>query len=239
MSDSREPARIVIVGLKRSGNHLLANWVRGLLDRPVYFNDIRTDGGPAALKDIASFFDSVGERDAIVSVEEPEKLGREHASSLDAKVLLLIRDPLNWYASAIFNAAWATGRDPVELHAELGGKLEVRYLATYRRWKDPVSRPVDYNRFVVSPAYRADLADHLGRPLTEEAEAALGVLWSFAPDGGSILGSGVVNASSFRADDAVPTSVLDRYRTLGPLGIVPPGSLIDAASEGWGITWDG
>lgn len=173
------PAKYLILGVQRSGNHAFANWLCSQLSgKTVYFNDIGkelTSDRKGRAKKYNTRFIS-GADNVVFGVEDldlrcyHEWFGNIHFDY----VVLLVRDPFNWLAST-FAATWSSpdrenvvGPSPKCCHnGERLSRLEIcrQYLKQVTHTADYLGRPfvdVNYNRWVLDMQYRRTLAFRLG-----------------------------------------------------------------------------
>jgi hypothetical protein len=102
---------IQLMGLQRSGNHAVANWICSLFRRPVHLNNVAHDffrqpqaAGELTKADcmIVSFEDARGKlRKGLSMVESVELLDPAQFPGVDCHVLRILRDPYNCWASRV------------------------------------------------------------------------------------------------------------------------------------------
>lgn len=168
---------IFFSGQKRSGNHLLLNWLLSLYNNPYFINDIYPFDKPFDTNYVLNILKKIeySKYDAvIVSFENLQVISDSdinqiinYGKSLNCKLYLpvLLRDPLNWYASYV---------------AKLSNNLDKvwdLYLSGLKLWLKS-DFPINFNIFIRSLYYRRELAFKLGKTLDlTKDKKVLNTLW--------------------------------------------------------------
>lgn len=175
---------IRFVGLKRSGNHAILNWIIRQGGRSIlHFNNVRPDDPYQAwalttcttddIEHVARAIYSI--EDTTLAVVGDAKSYPQHPVYPDLRVgerldVLLLRDPFNLVASR-FRRGGAWG----ELSTYVSGMSLTQMWVTYAleflqktRWLSRDCVRVSYNQWCRSETYRRKLAERLGLTFTDE-----------------------------------------------------------------------
>jgi hypothetical protein len=185
LSISKTNKEIRIVGLQRSGNHALINWILAQAKGPcLFFNDVAPEhpldermlGAPACIPEPSGKYDmllySYEDRllenvaDAACYPQRPDRYAHAVESRYD---ILILRDPFNTFASRAFHQVVPTRRCTY-----LSGLTVPQLWTTYAREAAGKTRLLRHNKVVVnfnhwcrSRPYRQALAQRLGLEFTD------------------------------------------------------------------------
>ena len=175
---------IRFVGLKRSGNHAILNWLlRQRKGSVAFFNDVRPEAPYEASRLVGATSDDLREVDtATYSIEDTSLavIADRHAyprrdaypglrvgRRLD---VLLLRDPFNLFASRFRRGApW--GSKALYINGISAPQMWVTYALESvgrTRWLEHDCVTIDYNRWCSSREYRRELARTLDLEFTDE-----------------------------------------------------------------------
>lgn len=215
----------LIRSLKRSGNHLVINWIRTLdqiddmgLDAYAGYNFGRTQ---------SFLVDASNKQKFIISIEQPLDIKPEEFDTVynygkkwhGFYDMAIIRDPANWAASIVV------------IHKDQQFTVWDKWISFYGQYlKSGVQ--VSYNEFVSSFKYRQDLAERLSIKFDASLDAEImNTLWR---------GPGVGIPSSFDTDavqsmnmNPYDMKVFERYKTLE---IEIPPEIRKICGETFGLT---
>jgi hypothetical protein len=176
---------IRIVGLQRSGNHALINWILAQAKGPrLFFNDVTPEhpldekmlGAPACTPESSGEYDMLlySYEDRLLenvtdSASYPQRPDR-YAHAVESRYdILILRDPFNTFASRAFHQVVPTRRCTY-----LSGLTAPQLWITYAReaaGKTELLRHnkvvVNFNRWCRSRPYRQALAQRLGLDFTD------------------------------------------------------------------------
>ena len=177
-SEAGRKLLLQVIGLQRSGNHAIIDWLSSLFERPVHLNDLPHDFC-GRIENVAT--PAVAKADcSILSFEDARsKLGRTELGTkrlidsvalleagqlpgFDCRVLYVLRDPYNCWASRV--KARETGRltSPPELEHFLDN-----WIALAERYAREKQAFILYNSWFRSQAYRRQLCAGLGGRYSE------------------------------------------------------------------------
>lgn len=175
-----------ILGMRRSGNHAIINWLMGQLPGPVVFLDNMQQHPPLDTpnKKVAL---GLGRPSLVVSHEgrELNNFFMNYDEGLFGKArtkytLLILRDPYNWLAS------WYAWQDELGI---LFRKDRHYQQYTINLWKEYARLyiqcvkgkgaeeiiPVNYNKWTADVGYRQQLANHLGLKFTDKGRNKMSI----------------------------------------------------------------
>jgi hypothetical protein len=174
-----KPLLLQVIGLQRAGNHAIIDWLMSLFERPVHLNNLPHDflDRPEALDTpavaradccILSFEDALikfgrteaGESRRLVdsvTLAEPARL-----PGFDIRVLYVLRDPYNCWASRVKARETSGLTAPAELAHFLGN-----WLAMAERYAGDQDAFILYNAWFRSQAYRRQVCARLGGRYSE------------------------------------------------------------------------
>ena len=175
---------IRFVGLKRSGNHAIVNWIVRQSKGPIlHFNDVRPDEPyhPSRLVN-GAWAEALAVDTTIYSIEDTALAVVADAHSYprrdvypdlrcDRRIdVLLLRDPFNLFASR-FRRGEPWGRKALYVNGMSTPQLWVSYALEFlgqSRWLDPRCIRINYNQWCKSLEYRRELARVLDLEFTDE-----------------------------------------------------------------------
>ena len=160
-----------VLGMKRSGNHAIINWIlNGLPGLCSFCNDLSLESIPADAPIKKSRLGGLAHTHLICSYED---LYTEEVFSRSPVIdnigqsipILILRDPYNWAASWLaWDTAWGKSfrenkayRNRIIAHWINHAEA---YLALEKNSASKIG--INYNQWVVSASYREDLANRLG-----------------------------------------------------------------------------
>jgi hypothetical protein len=173
----RSRLQLRVLGLRRSGNHAIVNWIRRQCSGPtVFLNNVRPgtdpwqsrdnpEGPPPARPDLLIY----SYEDARPKLLADRTFARRRAEYLGAcdehRSLLILRDPYNLFASRIRHHF---GQAPLRFFsmADLW-LLHAREYLGHTRYLGSQTILVSYDRWCVDYGYRRALAETLGIPFTD------------------------------------------------------------------------
>jgi hypothetical protein len=171
---SRRHEILVVLGLRRSGNHVAINWIMNQTDgSAVFFNNINPDLPPwtARMREFRLRARNRSPR-IILSYEDvsPDRLLSDplltvlrDSSAVRIRFALILRDPYNLFASRL--RKWPDRfAQPEATDAQTTLYAQHAELARDPRpiWRDAPLVPILYNELVQDPAARTRIADALG-----------------------------------------------------------------------------
>lgn len=191
MIDIVNKHEIKVVGLKRSGNHAIINWILSQCSgEKLFLNNVTPQKNPTKTfcpeHGVGKIKPDKKERDWLIysyedcyldEINSP-KLVKNHdhwlGKSEKCFTLLILRDPFNLFASRM---SWEGEEDRITLNFEgkLGKKVLIGLWKSYAReylgqthyLKDKVI-VVNYNRWFSDKNYRTELAEKLGLEFTDK-----------------------------------------------------------------------
>lgn len=185
-------------GLKRSGQHLVIEWIsRGLVNvihlnhcrffrsgfsyvltpfagrRVIYSDGIVNDSGIQGRDNLNSSLPSEPYQNLLYSIEDislNDPMIQKLDESFSAKTILILRDPANWLASSLQRKK-SSKQYLLKTRDILIEYLEQATLVkSYTRGQ---CIAINYNKFIVDRRYREQLAQRLGLVSFENAEQAM------------------------------------------------------------------
>lgn len=183
MESGQVVQEVILIGLRRSGNHAVANWLVSLFKDAVFFNDVDVEKPflkPPALKK-GDFPDKQGlrlisfEDHALKVLKSKRSWLRKGASEGERNrtYILLLRDPLNLFASQL----QAGMHRPINNHGLNYRQIYLSYVKeseANRKFLGEKILTVWYNDWKNSREYRESVARELG--VSIESEELSGVL---------------------------------------------------------------
>lgn len=173
----------LIRGPKRSGNHLLVNWILSYYESSFFCNNCYPKDF-ATIKHIEEKIANQNTEAVIFSFEFPQLISKMEISRLLScskydKTFspILIRDPFNWMASFLYRKF--TQDKQVELdYCENRKQYWNIWVECFDIWKDaPLS--IDYNQFISSKIYREEIANKMELPFNSLKDTqSLNTLWA-------------------------------------------------------------
>lgn len=171
----------LVLAMKRSGHHLIMNWIAAHTKQEIYNNVCN------GWKD-KKLLTMVGQKEfknGIANIEDfnftswgKYRLG-SFPSLKSAKILLVLRDPQNWLASC-YKRKESNGcyRDVYEFldkpyinDSKLKSPSRIDlYISHYKQQRSNNMTVISFNEFVRSKAYRTELAISLGFNLIESSD---------------------------------------------------------------------
>lgn len=181
-SSAEKHRHLVFIGMQRSGNHALINWVAQQFGEPVLFqNDCKLRDGRLMPTDRA-YFDGSGNEprridhrfksEARIKISSFEDWTLDdgqlpkHKDLEDAEYFVVMRDPLNFWASsceALQQYSWARRKnlcDPARLH-------QWRTHLRFSMQQESGATMINFNHWFADKKYRRSLAYDLGFPFTD------------------------------------------------------------------------
>lgn len=225
---------ILFRGQKRSGNHLVINWIQPYYNNPFFHNDYFSDkpftqqSGDFLLANLNKA-KQAGHDMALFSFEFPLVISDQFAyvkSRAPCYTPFIIRDPLNWISS--YATKHKTREEARVVLIEQKELLWNIWLETYKIWKLSCFQ-INYNRFVRNIDYRKELATRLHKDFDSAKDAVvMNSLWQ-SPQ--------VSHPSSFDTEtvsngtmEAKDMKVLERYKEMLD-GIEIPSEILQCAKE--------
>ena len=178
------PLVLQVVGLQRSGNHAIIDWISSLFERPAHLNNLAHDfcADPADLAANFAGDPALGRADcAMLSFEDARiKLARTPEGGLrlladsvvpldaaalpgfDCRTLYILRDPYNCWASRVKARETNGLTSPPSLEHFLAN-----WIALAERCRAAPDAFVLYNSWFRSPPYRRRICDRLGGSYSE------------------------------------------------------------------------
>ena len=232
---------ILFRGVKRSGNHLIINWILSHHSNVFFWNNCC----PKDFKTVSEVRDAANSQDdedvVIFSFEFPQLISEHDFSQVifcnkykHVLTPMLIRDPYNWMSSFLYNDN--ISNKEVELDYR---KNHSRYWNIWTEcfdiWADSTLR-VDFNKFVSNQNYRKELADEMLFNFCPKIDKqVLNILWNHKE---------ISLPSSFDTDlvksyeiEPKEMKVLDRHKKISHLfdkyGICP--EVIARAKDYWSM----
>lgn len=194
---------VILVGLKRCGNHAVANWLLSLAGSKAFYNDIRTHD-PFGRSPVVFQPDSEGHVDLLLCSYEDRSLRLlasprsypharpryAHPSPKRRVYVMLLRDPFNLFASQLKSAkdysSYISSLGPTQLYQVYADEIEGRtsYLPDDKL-------VILFNQWKSDRAHRASIAAQLGLDIeTEELDGVSGIGGGSSFDGTDFDGRG-------------------------------------------------
>ena len=159
---------IVVIGMQRSGNHGVMNWISGLFDQVHHFNnqrhDVLTDpdfiAALEALDGVAlvSFEDTLGKSDgAADALIDSVVIAQDSALLADALRVHVFRSPYNLWASRL-----AGHRKGGLSSSPRWEDFRANWLGFARAYHQEPEAFILYDRWVADQSYRQEIAARLG-----------------------------------------------------------------------------
>lgn len=236
---------ILFKGQKRSGNHLLINWILSFYKNPYFKNDCLYDfaSGTLGIKNLIKTVEEIkSEHDCyLISIEDVEGITENQISDilklakskLNPKNIIsptIIRDPINWYASHIGKSNL---KENDAKFLEFTKKLWSLYRSGLTYYNNSEFK-INYNKFIKDVEYRKEICANLNKQFDEAKDKdVINTLWQPA---------GVWPASSFENEDvlsgkkkAQEMKVEERYKSISSIfqKYPVPADIIDATKNIW------
>lgn len=217
-----------VVGLRRSGNHAILNWILRQADPPVthfndvnpqcpYDEDVRVRVGDPSAKRLNWLIYSVEDTSLAILADKssyPQRSRYEGLAIGRSLDLILLRDPFNFIASR-FRKGGDWGRKSIYVSGLSPAQMWVTYAREFlgeTNWLSNDAIRVNYNAWCVSKQYRSDLAQKLGLTFTDSGFQEVSRVGGGSSFDGTIMSGEAQSMSTgqrwriFRDDD--------RYRDL-------------------------
>lgn len=220
---------IFLKGAKRSGNHLIINWLLSHYINPIFKNDINSFEylNIGYIKTQIKTIKPQAKNDCLlISIETPHLMDDTQTEEIIQYILknisinniykpFVIRDPVNWYMSSLMKRIKTNKLDESEenlkkISEELNASLWDMYRLNINYWTSSNFK-IDYNKFIQSINYRMNLSKIINKPFVlEKDNKTLNTLWE--PKGvsiGSSFDKEKIRKGLMQAKDM---KVLERYK---------------------------
>jgi len=180
----------LLLGAKRSGNHLLINWILSHFKSYYFVNNcfpykIKSE---KKLFNLIEYLPSLNNNVNLLSFEFPqyftENISKNKLLEIDQsiKFLFIARDPLNWISSYLHKH---TDKNIIsfeyvkELYLNNGDEYWNIWLECYNLWEKS-EVPINYNKFVCCKEYRMSCANDIGIDFDEIVDnKVIQTLWNY------------------------------------------------------------
>lgn len=180
------------VGLRRSGNHAVIDWIFGHCKSWIHYNNcvLHEDGGAESASYVAQSTPEYAEKGVFYSLASFEDYDLSYIEEhLSEPRVLLLRDPFNMFASRLQNVRNFNKKEDatfccLDMVSDRGFEMWKRYARAFLENNQFVK--IDFNRWFSSVDYRQDTSNRLGFTFSDKK---FGSKRGWRHSGGSSFGS--------------------------------------------------